>query len=57
MNVRQTRLHWPLRSWGCSGLFARHGLAVNPGRMSPVLVFLISMTDTRVGHVFIYKDE
>lgn len=57
MNVRQTRLHWALGSWGCSGLFARHGLAMNPGKMAPVLAFPVSMTDTRVGHVFTYKDE
>lgn len=57
MNVRQTRLHWALGSWGCSGLSARHGLAMNPGKMSSVLAFLVSMTDTRVGHVYTYKDE
>lgn len=51
------RLHCSLRSWGCSGLFAKPVLVMNPGRMSSVLVFLISTTDTRVGHVSSYKDE
>lgn len=43
------RLRWSLGSWDCTGSFASLGLAMSPAWMFPLLVFLISMTDTRVG--------